>query len=304
MTIFVTIVSYKDNLLWNTVNNCIAKCSDPSSLRFGIIDQSEYVHNVDQHPACDRITYLHIDPQFSRGPCWARSIALSFYNNEDYVLQIDSHTVFDKNWDLLLIRQLKECQEFSEKCILSTYPQAFNITEKGIKKNKLSGITTVLKPKNNATISEDDPSFSFIGYNVKSDKPILGSHVAGGFIFCPGNFFLEIPYDPSLYFIGEEQNIAIRAWTHGWDIYHPPDSPVYHLYYSEGNRTLHWDAEDDVKRLIKWTNLHHNSKVRLSNLLFQNKNLGIYGLGNIRTLEDFAKFSGIDYLNKTILTSI
>lgn len=300
MKIFVSIAAYRDKLLWDTVESAISLSNDPSRLHFAIIDQADTPYNVKSHPNAKQITYLHINPEFSRGPCWARSMALSFYSDEDYVLQIDSHSVFDMNWDTKLIDQLTYCQTLSSKAILSGYPHAFEITSTGIKKFKQSGIVNVMRPILTGAIPNSDPSFNFEGHSIKSESPIKGFHIAGGFIFAPGNFFLEVPYDYALYFTGEEQNLAVRAFTHGWDIYHVPIMPIYHLYYRAGNRPLHWDYQDDNDRLIKWTKLNEKSKQRMRDLLYHNKNLGAYGLGNMRTLQDFAEFSGIDYINKFV----
>lgn len=301
MTILVSIASYKDALLWNTVNDCISNASFPENLRFVIVDQIETPYDVKSHPNCNQITYFHFDPYLSRGPCWARNICHSLYNNEDYVLQIDAHMVFDKGWDVYLIDKLKECQSISNKCIISTYPQEFEIVDNTIKKNSKTEITTIIRPKEGSTITEEDPSFSFTGFNVKKEESVLGFHVAGGFIFAPGNFFQEIPYDPMLYFIGEEQNIAVRAWTNGWDIYHIPNVPIYHLYYTKTKRTLHWDKEEDKNRQTRWYELRDKSRSRLRDLFLYQKDLGAYSLGKTRTLIQFAEFSGINYIEKTII---
>lgn len=300
MKIFVSIAAYRDKLLWDTVESAISHSHDPSKLHFAIVDQGDTPYNVKKHTYADQISYLHINPQYSRGPCWARSLALSFYSDEDYVLQIDAHTIFDKNWDIKLIDQLTYCQTLSNKCILSAYPHAFEITNTGIKKFKQQNIVNVLRPKHKGKMLSNDPTFNFEGHSISSESPIKGFHIAGGFIFAPGNYFLEIPYDSSLYFTGEEQNLAIRSYTHGWDIYHVPIVPIYHLYYRAGNRPLHWDQQDDSSRLTKWVKLNEKSKKRMCDLLYHGKNLGAYGLGNIRTLQDFAEFSGIDYDNKFV----
>lgn len=300
MTILVNIASYKDALLWKTVDDCLSNAFYSENIRFAIVDQTVTPYNIRSHIHCDKISYFHFHPDLSRGPCYARSIAHSFYAGEDYVLQIDAHTIFDKDWDLYLIKALNECQKFSEKCILSSYPQEFNITEDGIIKKQKPDYITVFKPKEDAVITNENPSFSFRGHNIKSSTPAVGIHVAGGFIFAPGNFFQEIPYDPALYFIGEEQNIAIRAYTHGWDIYHYPGIPVYHLYHSNNSRPLHWDKGEDTNRPIKWYTLRDRSRKRLADLLFNNENLGVYGLGRTRSLIDYNVLSGIDYINKKI----
>lgn len=296
MKIFVSIASYRDKLLWQTVESAISNSKYPSSLHFAVVDQSESEYQLKSN----QVTYIHIDPKFSRGPCWARSLALSYYDNEDFVLQVDSHTVFDEDWDKKLIDQLLHCSTLSNKCLLSAYPFAFNMVNDKINKFSQLGIINVLRAKVSGPISDKNPNFQFEGHSIKSSIPIKGFHVAGGFIFAPGNFFLEIPYDPCLYFLGEEQNLAIRAFTHGWDIYHPPEVPLYHLYYNKRNRPLHWDVEEDAERYIKWTTLNKKSEQRMCDLIYNGKNLGVYGLGKVRTLKDFAEFSGIDYVNKFI----
>lgn len=303
MTILVNIASYKDALLWDTVNDCLSNASDPQNIRFAIVDQVSNPYDIKSHSHSKHITYFHFDPELSRGPCWARSIGHGLYNGEDYILQIDAHTVFDKDWDIYLIKKLEECQLKSKKCIISTYPQEFELTEEGVKKNISPGITTVLRPKSDANITDDDPTFGFIGFNVKKEELVLGMHLAGGFIFAPGNFFQEIPYDPTLYFVGEEQNMFIRAWTNGWDIYHIPNVPVYHLYYRKTKRILHWDNDEDKNRPVRWYELRERSRLRLKQLLFYGKDLGAYGLGKARSLVDFSQFSGINYPEKKILTN-
>ena len=51
----------------------------------------------------NQIHYEHVDPLFSKGPCWARHRAQSFFNNENYFLQIDSHTQFSKTGTKFLL---------------------------------------------------------------------------------------------------------------------------------------------------------------------------------------------------------
>lgn len=301
MKIFISIAAYRDALLWNTVESALQLSSNSSQLHFGIIDQADYPYSIKNHPNASQITYLHINPEFSRGPCWARSLALSFYSNEDYVLQIDSHTIFDQDWDIHLINQLAHCQTLSSKAILSGYPPAFEITDAGMKKFTQSNIVNAMRPLVTGSIPDDNPSFNFEGFPIHTIHPVKGFHIAAGFLFAPGNFFLEVPYDYTLYFTGEEQNLAIRAYTHGWDIYHVPVVPIYHLYYSAGSRPLHWDQNDDSSRLIKWTMLNEKSKQRMCDLVYHNKNLGCYGLGSHRTLQEFAAFSGIDYTNRLVI---
>lgn len=300
--IFVAIASYRDKLLLNTINDCIYNCSDLSRLYFGVVDQNEERLDLSSHPLSDQITYININPIFSRGPCWARSIVHSLYNNEDYVLQIDSHTIFDKGWDIKLIDNLSDCKKKNNKTVLSGYPPAFEIVDDKFVKRPLHKYALVFRPKEDSKLEDNNPVLIFKSHCIETDNSIPIFHIAGGFVFSTGNFFQDVPYDPLLYFHGEEQNLAIRAWTKGWDIYAYPGIPLYHLYHNSEKliRPLHWDEDLDKNRPVRWYKLQEKARDRMAKLLYYNNLEGSFGLGTERSLEDFAKFSGIDYKNKTI----
>ena len=131
-----------------------------------------------------------------------------------------------------------------------------------------------------------------------------GFHLGAGCLFAPGELVTHFPYDPYLYFHGEEQSLAARLFTHGWDIFHTPGLPLAHLYRSaNGNaptRPLHWDASQDAQRTQSWWTLEQRSRARLKALLQSSQDLGVYGLGRVRTLADYADFCGIDYSARTL----
>ena len=70
--------------------------------------------------------------------------------------------------------------------------------------------------------------------------------LAAGFLFTIGSFVEEVPYDPELYFFGEEIAMTLRAYTHGYDLFHPHQVLVWHDYV-RSYATRHWDdhAPDD-----------------------------------------------------------
>jgi hypothetical protein len=127
-------------------------------------------------------------------------------------------------------------------------------------------------------------------------------HVAAGCLFAPGRVVQELPYDPALFFHGEEQAFALRAWTRGWDIFHIPGMPMYHLYTAPGEhpRPLHWTPAHDAQRRERSTQLVARANARLRALLWEGADLGAYGLGCERSLAEYAAFSGIDYAQRRI----
>lgn len=304
--IFISIASYCDDMLEFTIKSAYKNAKNKDNIIFGIVDQN-YVSNrehIKSFEFSNQIRYCHIFPDDSLGVSWARHLAFSLYDNEDYFLQIDSHTYFENNWDENLINQYHTLLKKSINPIISTYPPGFSIeTDNKIVCNRQSNkYILVLKPKKEAIIDKDNLVLQFRGKYEISNEPILGYHLAAGFLFTKGNFIEEVPYDPYLYFHGEEQSLAIRSYTKGWDIFHPKWVPLYHLYKKPGQKyqSHHWSGEITKKRDFEWIYLQKRAKNRIKKLILGELNSSIYGLGNIRTIQDYINFSGIDYFNFSI----
>lgn len=308
MTIFVSVAAFCDPHLQFTLDGIFSRARDPKGVSVAVVDQSfednrGWLQNKEYWP---QIQYVHIHPIDARGVSWARSIAFSLYQGQDYLLQIDSHTYFDNGWDATLISALEQLRARASKPILSTYPPPFEFDEQGAPFKTLTPKNTilVLRPHPDTTLSDASATLRFRAEHVHGDDFIEGYHLAAGFLFTLGQFIEEIPYDPFMYFHGEEQNIAIRAYTHGWTIFHPPHRliPIYHLYKQAGNdyATHHWHKEYEAQRTIKWTALKSRADQRLKELVYGGKRRGAYALGTERSLKQFADASGIDYIAREL----
>ena len=310
MSIFISIASYQDPLLVSTIFSAYENAENKNDLIFSICDQSDNVININEITFSDQIHYDHVDPLFSKGPCWARHRAQSFFNEEDFFLQVDSHTQFAPKWDSIFIKQLEkisanqEIDEYFKKPIITSYPRSFKVLdfEKGLfELNTGDKHTQVITYRKDSLFLKG--SFSRqIGIPTKHTDITHAILLAAGCIFTKGAFVKEIPYDPNYYFYGEELSLAIRAFTHGYSFFHIPDVPLFHLYTDTSNipRKLHWDPEDDQKRAVKWTELDKKSLNRLDDL-FTDKVEEPLSLGKERSLEDYALISGVDLKNNLVL---
>ena len=52
-------------------------------------------------------------------------------------------------------------------------------------------------------------------------EPVPARFYSGHFTFADGIFSVEVQHDPTFYFHGEEITLAVRAFTHGYDLFHP-----------------------------------------------------------------------------------
>jgi hypothetical protein len=297
MSIYISIASYRDEMLKHTVLQALNKAKDPNGLSFGVVEQAYENERLKVSDALSKkIQYVGIDPRESRGACWARSLCMAMYNDEDWFFQIDAHSVFDQDWDEKLINAATECAKINPKCIVSSYPASFERKEGKIVRRMCREVLVHIVSSKAQQFEPKHSKLKFVATRVKRDTPIRGIHLAGGCLFTQGKFVYDVPYDPYMYFNGEEQAMALRAFTHGYDIFHVPHLPMHHLY---GERPRHWDKDITQERVVHWGELQKRTTRRLEDLV-NGKDMGVYGLGRVRTMQEYIEFSGIDYLNKKL----
>ena len=312
-SIFVSIAAFCDPFLRFTIESLFAEASAPEALVLGVVDQSiDGLHPwLAEQPFADQVRYLHIDPLHSRGVCWARHLAQTLYDDEAYFLQVDSHTWFAPCWDDNLRTQLTALAGLSPKPVLSIYPPAFEFDDSGqaVKKSAQTQSVALFAVKPDQTLSAENLVLTFrVAYQqlppeARNDQAeacyyARGFHLAGGFLFTLGDFVREVPYDPRFYFHGEEQGLALRAFTHGWELFHPQFHrvPLFHLYKTpkSASPNLHWREDLEARRKIKWPERRRHAQQRLHDLLLGRVEAP-YALGNERSLAAFIERSGIDY---------
>ena len=309
MSIFVGIPSYCDPVLGFTMSQAYEKAGNPDEVYFGVVDQSDLntPSLIPPHIPATQVASIRVDASQARGCSWARNLVGSLYADQDWYLQLDSHMMFEDGWDKTLIAKATACQALSGNlCAISSYPENFRFVD-----GKPVPVTTRARllanlPRAGSAFQERYPLLFFTAHELTGAEAVEGLHVAGGCLFAPGDYVQQIPADPYLYFSEEEQNLSLRLYTRGWSIFHVRGMPIYHLYNREDSgveRELHWDRKEAQQAVKKprWVSFNRRSKRRLANLLWgDSSELGIYGLGKERTLQDYARETGIDYPHRVI----
>jgi hypothetical protein len=283
--ILVMIASYRDPELADTINDCRAKAHDPSRLRFSVVEQ---IAPTDAKlPWSKDVETLTIANTESKGACWARYYTNLMYRDERYVFQIDSHTRFAQDWDLTMIDLLKSAP--AEKPVVSSYPPMY-WRDKATHEIKFGGSEPLVIKM---TKFVADGTVCFEPEAMKITTKLQRARVlAGGLLFTYGQFVREIPYDPELYFCGEEISMSIRAWTNGWDLFHPSIAPIYHHYSREG-LPHHWDDAGN------WGHLNARAINKVVSML-RGEKVEKCGFGTTRSLAEYEAFAGIDFKAQTI----
>jgi hypothetical protein len=300
--IFISIASYRDPELEHTIKSAMDNADNPTQLNFGIVHQGTGSEMPDLSWINNK-KIISMHPRDAMGVGFARSKAMELYSGEEYFLQIDSHIQFVSGWDTKLISQLKMAQKKSKnnKIIISAFPGMY-IRESNraeiIGFHKGNEMTYPCKQVLSRRKTGAWASLR-VEFESKDNIPEESNTVLAGFMFTTGNIVKEIPYDPEISFFGEELCFAVRAWTSGWDIYSPKEFILYHFYGRNGYKKV-W--KDNGLRKISWEDIEARSEEKQKRVLCGIEE-GIYGLNNVRPIEEYEKFVGYNFKNIYGLTN-
>ena len=299
MKIFVQIASYRDPQLIPTLQNMLENAKNPENLRIGIANQfstKDDFGSLETYKKDERFRIMDIPFEESKGVCWARNLVQQLYDGEEYTLQIDSHMRFVPNWDEEMIGMIKQLQE------------------KGYEKPLLTGYVSSFDPDNDPQGRIQEPwrmafdrfipegAVFFLPETIPGwrdmTEPVPARFYSAHFAFTLGQFSVEVQHNPDYYFHGEEISIAARAYTWGYDLFHPHKVLIWHEYTRKG-RTKQWD--DDKTWGEKNAQSHLiNRKLFGMDGLEQEGHDGPWGFGSLRTLRDYEKYSGLLFSKRAV----
>jgi len=133
--------------------------------------------------------------------------------------------------------------------------------------------------------------------------PLPARFASGHFLFTLGRHCEECPYDPQLYFGGDDISLSIRSFTHGYDLFHPHVSVLWHEYVRE-RKPKHWQdhtAEKLPAGSTPWQERERVSRRRLRSLLLNDalgEDLGVYGFGDVRGYADYVEYAGVNFQDR------
>ncbi len=313
-TLFISIASYRDPELIATLHDLIAQAHYPQRLRIAICWQDDLkldpffaagmvLENTENHQGVIlytliwqgvRVRLLALHYLKSQGACWARHLAETLYDEEHYFLQIDSHCRFIPHWDSEMIAMLESLRSKSPRPVLSSYPPAYTPGKDEKRASKVNRL--FFKGINKRRL------VYFAPCSFEAEQPQRCGFLAAGFLFAEGHFVKNVRNDPQIFFMGEEIAMAARAWTYGYDIWSPHKVLLWH-YYSRKIHPKVWqdhntEAQKEGVVDLTWWQRDAIAQKRIHTLLGfcdDPVDLGIYGLGQQRSLREFQYRIGIDF---------
>lgn len=328
-TIFVQIASYRDPQLIPTLNDLIKNADFPENLNIMVCWQHGIEQNLDTffengfkyvseekspvhlgdfqvhvlEKSGANIKLMDVHYNKAKGACWARNAIQQFYSGEKYTFQLDSHHRFVKSYDTLLIEMIESLRESSPKPLITAYIPSFDPEN-----DPASRCMIPWKMDFDRFIPEGAVFFipsTIDNWEEYNGKPMRARFYSAHFAFADGSFATEVQHDPEYFFHGEEISIAVRAFTHGYDLYHPTTVIAWHEYTRKG-RVKVWDDHTTTQKNkglleLDWVERNNISHAR-NRVLFgmdgadpNSIDFGKYGFGDKRTLLEYEQYAGISF---------
>lgn len=251
--IFISIPSYEDEELLNTILSAINMAKNPERLVFGLALQHKRIPEPDLSFIQDQCRVIRYDVDNRPGLTRIRSaIYKNLLSDEKYFLGIDAHTRFRKDWDDILIRDHEFLSSVSNTKIAigERYDGNLEFLE-----NDFSNINMYLTA--NWRFQKGHlPSIPHIDAHADVWEKVITN--AGGvndivyksshFISCNYWFttsdFVLNGFLPDFGQVShEELQLSMALYCNGWDVYHPVNKHILTQSKSETNNRsndIHW----------------------------------------------------------------
>ncbi len=231
-SILVSIASYKDVDVVNTIVDLYEKAQFPSRVWVGLFlqDTPEEISRIcsffSNFLFKGNIKIKTIPSEEAKGCGWARNVILKeLYDNENYFMCVDSHSRFLKKWDSVYIDAYKNAPT---NAVLSAFPQPFDFYqtyEQYSKKN----ITTIYTPDKLPLLND----FTYC-QKTTTEKYEKVMSISGANIFGNSRLVKAITLDDYSFVHNKEQEIySLLIYLYGLDIYAIPQNIVWHKYIVE-----------------------------------------------------------------------
>ena len=295
-TIFISIPAYNEKYLKQTIESAQKMAEHPERVFFGINYQStdgcfedlSMLKNVQaRYSIISKPSGFGID----------RLIADSFWNGEDYYLQIDAHMLFDKHWDSGLIEAHNKIIKLGfEKPIISTFVPWWSVGDDGeILRYEPDSVDCC----NVCSYTFGPPEKHWIEPKRSWDSVVCGEDVvehntiAGHVLFASSSWLEDVGHDWKFVFIGDEHLVALRSYTRGYRMFTIGKPFLWHL-----NKGVTIDSSDWHKN-VGTSNMNRNS-VRFKKDLTRQREiytgelLGYSGAPTAESLKEYLDFVGFD----------
>lgn len=308
--VFVAIPCWRDPFVYETIKSAFEQAYDKNRIVFGVFFQGypedDWMINTLQEKlpeATIHIKKVHGDDAPDYLCQIKRTITDIFLTDEKYYMQVDSHTKFRKNWDIMLETELLIANRIFGKSVINSQTIYFDHWTDPLISDPLTSYADNGEWEGIAEMLSFPHPISLNGKVVQKpvNTMILEKFYNGNMVFADTEYLKEAPFPWEMAQCFEQQISMLRAWTAGYNVV----SPI-HMYTNNFNYWRPDDAGvDEFVRHIRWDRPEQKLRILAANLESYEKYKSIfqdpentynpeYGAFTARTIEEYIDFIKYD----------
>lgn len=293
------VAAYHDFELGKTLVDVLTKSSGKHEIFFGVY-LSHYQQREVFIPPLPNLKFAESMAPENLGVGISRAMANAFYDDQDFYLQIDSHSRMYRNWDSSLVNLANRYKSDGvSRPLFTTYASSYsyddNLREQVSYAPEVTAISFAKNPETFAT------SMIPSQLAITPDQGDKIRSIAAGFVFSTGDF-ASLGFNEKIMFWGEEILLAASAYTNGFELRLPDQQYVSHLYFDHNavfQKNLRRHIWKDFPE--EYAAKDAESKAEIMDI-FTERRTGYGALGYERTLEEYGKYAGLDFDTRKITT--
>lgn len=272
--LYVQIPAYRDLELTPTLRSLYARAAQPERLRVRVMwqrgDGEVLQPDIRDLPGLE---VDEVDAARSEGCNWARRRLQGAWRGERYTLLLDSHHRFVAGWDDLALEMLEESRAMgASKPVLTGYLPGYHHAGDQRRSGRPHRIYPYARDRGILTRLKG----ALMTDSERLTRPEPADFVSLHFLLADGRFNNDVPFDPRVYFFGDEVLTSVRSFAAGYRLFHPHRVLGWHAY-DRSHRVTHWADRND------YADRHERSLTELRRLYQGDRDL---------SSEDVAAFEG------------
>ena len=246
MAVYLSLSTLEDPDIVDTVMTALGGADDRGGVHIGIaatVGDNFYKEILAPLETINNVAVTRLDPIAHRGIGYGRNSARFAYDDEDYILQVDSHTNFLDGWDTSIVNTYLRAKEEVDGPVLITGYLAPHIKRDGIV------LTMGLRPRYSVYVDRNIRPRIRLKEWMKfpiSDFPkqyhgyidmefIPANKIGANFTLGDRSWSTESGLPKETVFWEEEVVQSINLLESGFSLVFPNvDIPLTHRYYGEG----------------------------------------------------------------------
>jgi hypothetical protein len=247
-TIFITIPAYEDPSLLSTIEGALENALYPDRLFFciGMQYSEDTMPDVSKYIDNPNFNFIFYEVDKRPGVYWIRREMAEKHSDQDYFLMIDSHMLFAKYWDAILINDYNDLKRLHGDRVIISKP-AIPDPGETISNNLINqqSFWEVEWGNDNRSIERTFiPGSKQVPWN--GDRYLRTLYSCSHFFFTNKNYLSDVGFHKVIRSYSEEYTIAVTSFLSGWDYYLLPefihighnDAPTSNAIYGKDNYSL------------------------------------------------------------------